>query len=239
MPGRKASVVLVEDEELVRASVRGILERNEFTVCAEATTAAEGIEAALRERPAICLVDLGLPDRSGIEVARELSRRAPATAVVMLSASDGHDDLVDAIRAGAVGYLLKDMDPERLAHALQGVVNGEAAIPRTLMAHLVTELQTQGRRRLAIGRDGATELSSREWQVLDLLCEDLSTVEIAERLALSPVTVRRHLSQLTRKLGVGDRDAVVALVEGRNHEGLARPPRASDGGRHGARRRPQ
>lgn len=195
--------------------MRGNLERHGFRVCAEATTAAEGIEATLRERPAICLADVGLPDRSGIEVARELSRSAPATAVVMLSASDGHDDLVDAIRAGAVGYLLKDMDPERLAHALTGVVRGEAAIPRNLMAHLVKELQSQGRRRVMIGKRGATELSSREWEVLELLCEGLGTAEIAKRLSLSPVTVRRHVSQLIRKLGVSDRDAAVALVEGR------------------------
>jgi DNA-binding NarL/FixJ family response regulator len=215
VPGPDVSVVLIEDEELVRASVRGILERNGFSVRAEATTAAAGIEVALRERPAICLVDVGLPDRSGIEVARELNRKAPAMAVVMLSASDGHDDLVDSIRAGAVGYLLKDMDPERLAHALVGVVRGEAAIPRTLMAHLVSEMQGQGRRKVAIGRRGAVELSTREWEVLDLLCDGLSTAEMAERLSLSPVTVRRHVSQLTRKLGVSDRDAAVALVEGR------------------------
>lgn len=215
MPGRDVSVVLIEDEELVRASVRGILERNGFGVRAEATTAAEGIEVTLRERPAICLVDIGLPDRSGIEVARELNRKAPATAVVMLSASDRQDDLVDAIRAGAVGYLLKDMDAERLAHALVGVVQGEAAIPRTLMAHLVTEIQGQGRRRVAIGKRGFAELSAREWEVLDLLCDGLNTADIAGRLSLSPVTVRRHVSQLTRKLGVSDRDAAVALVEGR------------------------
>jgi DNA-binding NarL/FixJ family response regulator len=214
VPGRDLSVVLVEDEELVRASVRGMLERSGFEVRAEATTAEEGVEATLRERPAICLLDVHLPDRSGIEVARELSAKAPKTAVVMLSASDGHDDLIDAIRAGAVGYLLKDMDPERLAHALVGVAQGEAAIPRTLMAHLVRALQTQGRRRAAIGRRGGIELSSREWEVLDLLCDGLSTVEIAERLSLSPVTVRRHISQTARKLGVRDRDAAVAVVEG-------------------------
>lgn len=214
--GRDVSVVLVEDEELVRTSVRAILERHAFSVPAEAATAAEGIAAALRERPDVCLVDVGLPDRSGIEVARELSRKAPETAVVMLSASDGRADLIDAIRAGAVGYLLKDMDPERIAHALVGVVQGEAAIPRTLMADLVKALQTQGRRQVAFRRRGAAELSSREWEVLDLLCQGLGTSEIAERLSLSPVTVRRHVSATIRKLGVADRTEAVALAEGRS-----------------------
>ncbi len=212
---KKISVVLVEDEDLVRASVRKILGRSGFSVRAEAATAQEGVEAALRERPDICLVDVGLPGGDGIEVARELTRSAPATAVVMLSASEGHDDLIDAIRAGAAGYLLKGMDPERLAHALRGVVEGEAAIPRPLMAHLVKELQTQGRRRTVIGKRGRVDLTSREWEVLDMLCEGLSTAEIAARLSLSPVTVRRHVSETMRKLGARDRAEAVALVEGR------------------------
>lgn len=212
---KKVSVVLVEDEGLVRATVRKILERNGFSVLAEAVTAQEGVEVTLRERPDICLVDVRLPGGDGIEVARELTRSAPATAVVMLSASEGHDDLIDAIRAGAAGYLLKGMDPERLAHALRGVVEGEAAIPRPLMAHLVKELQTQGRRRTVIGGRSRADLTSREWEVLDMLCEGLSTAEIAERLSLSPVTVRRHLSETMRKLGARGRAEAVALVEGR------------------------
>jgi DNA-binding NarL/FixJ family response regulator len=211
---KRISIVLVEDERLVRVSVRKVLERSGFSVQGEAITADEGIELSLRERPDVCLVDIGLPDRDGIEVARELTRRDPTIAVVMLSASSEHDDLVDAIRAGAVGYLLKGMDPERLAHALRGVVEGEAAIPRPLMAHLVKALQTQGRRRTVIVKRGRVDLTAREWEVLDMLCEGLSTAEIAERLSLSSVTVRRHVSGTVRKLGVRDRAEAVALVEG-------------------------
>lgn len=215
---QKISVVLVEDEALARTSVRKMLERGGFAILAEADTAAEGIEATLRERPDICLVDVGLSRDDGIDgidVARRLTKSAPGIAVVMLSASDRHDDLIDAIRAGAVGYLLKGMDPGRLAAALRGVVDGEAAIPRPLMAHLVKELQTQGRRRTVIAKSGRVDLTSREWEVLDMLCEELSTAEIAERLSLSPVTVRRHLSETMRKLGARDRREAVALVEGR------------------------
>jgi DNA-binding NarL/FixJ family response regulator len=211
---QRISVVLVEDEPLVRSSVRSILERSGFSVRAEAATARDGIEATTRERPDICLVDIGLADGNGIEVARKVARALPSTAVVMLSASDGHGDLIDAIRAGAAGYLLKGMDPERLAHALRGVVNGEAAIPRPLMAHLVKALQTQGRRRTVLGKGGRVDLTGRQWEVLDMLCDGLTTSEIAERLSLSPVTVRRHLSAMTRKLGVRDRAEAVALVEG-------------------------
>jgi len=211
---KRIGVVLVEDERLVRASLRGILEGSDFSIQAEATTAREGIEATVREKPDICLVDIGLADGNGIEVAREVSKRVPGTAVVVLSASDGHDDLIDAIRAGAVGYLLKGMDPDRLAHALRGVVEGEAAIPRPLMAHLIKALQTQGRRRTVIGKRGRVDLTSREWEVLALLCQGEETAEIAKRLSLSPITVRRHLSAITTKLGVSDRAEAVALVEG-------------------------
>ena len=212
---RSLSVVFVEDVTLVRSSVRKILERGGITVLAEAGNAREGVEATLRERPDICLVDVGLPVASGIDVARELTRSAPEIAVVMLSASDRHDDVVDAIRAGAVGYLLKEMDPRRLVDALRGVVAGEAAIPRPLMTHLVKELQTQGRRRTVIARGAGIDLTSREWEVLDLLCEDLSTAESAKRLSLSPVTVRRHVSETLRKLGARDRGEAVEMVEGR------------------------
>lgn len=211
---KRIGIVLVEDERLVRLSIRKVLERSGFSVQGEALTAEEGIELSLREHPDICLVDIGLPDRDGIEVARELTRREPAIAVVMLSASSEHDDLIDAIRAGAAGYLLKGMDPERLAHALRGVVEGEAAIPRPLMAHLVKALQTQGRRRAVIGKWGRVDLTAREWEVLDMLCEGLTTAEIAERLSLSSVTVRRHVSGTVRKLGVRDRAEAVALIEG-------------------------
>jgi DNA-binding NarL/FixJ family response regulator len=207
-------VVLVEDEQLVRRTIRGILESSGFAVLGESATARGGIEAAIREAPDICLVDIRLEEGNGFEVVRALTRRVPRTAVVMLSASDDGDDLIDAIRAGAVGYLLKGMDPERLAHALRGVVDGEAAIPRPLMAEVVDALQRHGRRRAVIGRNGGVELSPREWEVLDLLCDGHSTAEIGDRLSLSNVTVRRHVSKLTSRLGVDDRAEAVELVEG-------------------------
>jgi DNA-binding NarL/FixJ family response regulator len=209
------TIVLVEDEELVRASVRRILEEHEFEVVGEAANASAGIEVALGKRPRICLVDLRLDGSDGIEVARKVSEVAPEIAVVIFSASERHEDLIEGIRAGAVGYLLKGMDPDRLAHALRGVVNGEAAIPRPLMAALVRELQTQGRRKVVVGLGSRLELTRREWDVLELMCDGLETRQIAERLSVSPVTVRRHISEIVRKLGVADRAGAVALVEGR------------------------
>ena len=121
--------------------------------------------------------------------------------------------MVDAIRAGASGYLVKSMDPDRIAHALHGVLAGEAAIPRFLMAALLRDLQTLGRKRLIAGRHGRADLTSREWEILGLMCDGLSGPNIAERLYISPVTVRRHSSEVVRKLGVRDREEAIALVQ--------------------------
>jgi DNA-binding NarL/FixJ family response regulator len=204
-------VVLVDDEPVARTATRGILERDGFEVTGEAATADDGLELTLLERPDVCLVEVRISG-GGITLARSVSARLRGTAVVMLTASEDHDDLIDSIRAGATGYLLKSMDPSRLTAALRGVLAGEAAIPRSLMTHLVSQLQTQGRRRVIVGKHGRADLSSREWEVLDLMCEGLTNPQIAERLELSPVTIRRHSAEIVRKLGVADRESAVALV---------------------------
>ena len=191
--------------------MRRLLEANDFEVVAEASDAEGGIEAALREAPDLCLVEVEIPG-GGITVTRQITRRLRETTVVMLTASSDRDDLIDSIRAGAAGYLLKGMDPERLQIALRGVLAGEAAIPRPLMAQLIEDLHTHGRRRTAIGKEGRTELTGREFEVLELMCDGLTNRLIADRLSISPVTVRRHSSEIVRKLGVRDREQAVALV---------------------------
>jgi two-component system NarL family response regulator len=206
------TVVLVEDQQLVRTAVRRLLEADGFQILAEAADAAAGTEAVLRESPDLCLMDVGIPG-GGIAATREIGRRAPKTTVVMLTASAEHEDVIDSIRAGAAGYLLKGMNPARLARALRGVLGGEAAIPRPLMAQLITELQTQGRRRTLVGKDGRAKLTGRESEVLELMCDGLSNPAIAKRLSISPVTVRRHSSEVVRKLGVRDRAEAIALVK--------------------------
>jgi DNA-binding NarL/FixJ family response regulator len=132
--------------------------------------------------------------------------------VVLLTASESSADLVNAIRAGAVGYLHKDMNEERLATVLRNVLAGEAAIPRGLVACVVREFQTQGRRRTIAREQGGAEMTARETEVMELMCDGLSTGEIAERLVVSPVTVRRHISEIVAKLGVNDREQAVALL---------------------------
>jgi DNA-binding NarL/FixJ family response regulator len=208
---RVPRVVIADEHPTTRASARRLLERDGFTVCGEAADADGAVEAAFRERPDLCLIGMPIPG-GGMWATARIATALPQTAVVILTASENH--LVDAIRSGAVGYLLKDMNEKQLASALGGVLAGEAAIPPTLVARLVREFQTQGRRRVIARENGHVDLTARETEVLELMCEGLSTREIAERLLVSPVTVRRHISETVGKLGVDDREAAVALVGG-------------------------
>ena len=205
----RPSIVLIEDEPISLASIRRLLERGGFEVEGEAGEG--GIELALSRRPDICLIDVATQEQ-GIRTVREIAGRLPQTAVVMLSASSNPSDVIDAVRAGAIGYLLKGMNPDRLAPALHGVLAGEAAIPRGLVADLVRDLQNQGRRRAIVGTQGRASLTSRQWEILDLMCEGLSAPEIAKRLSIKPVTVRRHISEVLSKLGARDRAEAVSLV---------------------------
>ena len=207
-------VLLADDHAAVRAGIKLALSGEGFEVCAEAADAPGAIEAAERERPDIALLDVNMPG-SGIKAAEEIVHKHPETIVVMLTVSRDDDDLFSALRAGAAGYLLKDTDPNRLPFALRGVLEGEAALPRGLTARLIDEFRTRGkRRRLPLMRQRGVELTEREWEVLDFLHEGQSTAEIADRMSISPVTVRRHVSEILRKLRVTSREEAVKLFGG-------------------------
>jgi DNA-binding NarL/FixJ family response regulator len=189
------------------------LERDGIEVCAEAPDASQAVEAALRERPDVCLLDVSMPG-SGISAASMITSRLPGTVVLMLTVSRDSEDLIESLRRGAAGYLLKDMDPSKLPVAVRGALQGEAAVPRTLNARLIEELRNRprARRKLAIQPAGRAALTSREWEVLELLCERASTAEIARALYVSPVTIRRHVSNIVEKLGVSSREEAVRLA---------------------------
>ena len=203
-------VLIADDHAPTRADVREILEADpRFRVGAEAADAASAIEKAVGERPDVCLLDIHMPG-SGIAAAWEISARLPQTRIVMLTVSRDDSHLFTALRAGASGYLLKDMDATRLPHALRDVLEGKAAMPRDLTARLVEEFRDRGpRRRQALAEGEYATLTSREWQVLDLLRQELSTAEIARRLTLSPVTVRTHVNNILRKVRAPDRTALL------------------------------
>lgn len=203
-------VLIADDHQPTREDVRFALDQDErFEVCAEAVDAPGAIEAALRERPDICLLDVNMPGW-GVSAAWEIHARLPQTRVVMLTVSRDDRDLFAALRAGAVGYLLKDMDLRRLPRALESVLEGEVAIPRELVGQVVEEFRDRNSRRRALVSDGPqAKLTSREWEVLELLRQELNTLQIARRLVLSPVTVRTHVNAILRKLELRDREELV------------------------------
>ena len=211
MTASQTRVLIADEQAATRAGIRAVLEDEGFTICSEAMNAQGAVETAVRERPHIALLDVDIPG-SGIAAAEQIAARVPETAVVMLTASTVDADLFDSLRAGAAGYLLKGTDPARLSHALRGVLAGEAAIPRTLVTRIIAEFGERTQRRLELTRRGI-ELTPREWEVLELLREGLTTGRMAERLFVSPVTVRRHVSTLLRKLEAPDREAAVRMLD--------------------------
>jgi DNA-binding NarL/FixJ family response regulator len=210
---RPLTVLIADDHAPTRAGVRGALEDGGFVVVAEANRADAAVDGALREHPDVCVLDINMPG-SGIAAAARITEQLPDTAVVMLTVSREDDDLFASLRAGARGYLLKDMDPGRLAPALRGVLSGEAALPRTLVARLISEFgAAEHRPSLPLVRRRGAKLTAREWEVLELLREQLTTGQIAHRLGLSDVTVRRHVSSILAKLRLPDRRAMARLFE--------------------------
>ena len=213
MTNEPARVLIAEAQMPTRQGIRLLLERNGFEICAEAADASEAVKAALRERPALCVIDANLPG-GGIRTVARISGRVPETEVVVLADSVEQDELLEALHAGASGYLQKNLDPDALGRALHGALRGEPAFPRSLLGLVVQEFRARHeRRRLRLPGRRTVELSRRESEVLDLFRRGLATAEIAERLDISPVTVRRHIGLLVQKLGVPDRAAALKLLE--------------------------
>jgi DNA-binding NarL/FixJ family response regulator len=208
-----ATRVLVADDHLpTRDDIVVALEQTgRFSVCSVAANASEAVAAALRDGPDLCLLDVRMPG-SGITAAWEITARLPATRVVMITVSRADRDLFDALRAGAVGYLLKDTPMSEIPAALTPVLEGEVSMPSSIVARLVDEFRDpSARRRKLLQRNAGCRLTSREWEIIDLLARDLSTGQIAQRLFISKVTVRTHISSALRKLRLPDRHAAIRM----------------------------
>ena len=162
----------------------------------------------------MCLLDIHMPG-GGVRAAWEISARLPQATIVMLTVSSEDRDLFAALQAGASGYLVKDMDFMRLPHALGDVLQGRAALPRALVARLIEQFRDRSaRRRAVVANPAEARLTSREWQVLDLMRQELPTSEIARRLVLSPITVRTHVNSILKKLRAPDRETLLRQLNG-------------------------
>lgn len=207
-----STIVIADDHARNRELTRRALDGSGFEVVGEAADAAGAVALSLRHRPDVALLDINMPG-SGLRAAAEISVALPETAVIMHTVSTSEDDLFEALRAGARGYLLRDTDPHRLPLALKGVLAGEAALPRQLVVRLMEEFRLRDRpRRLTALGHGDVSLTPREWDVLELLRQGLTTGEIAERLYISKVTVRTHVSGILHKLHVSSREEAIQAV---------------------------
>jgi DNA-binding NarL/FixJ family response regulator len=224
--GDELTVVLADDQVPIRAGIKRAIEPHSMRVVAEAANAEEAVRVARLHNPDVCVVSVELPG-NGIEATRRIKESLPATKIVMMTGSADDEDLFKALRAGADGYLLMSTPASRLPHAIAGVMRGEAALPRAMTGRLVLEFRERGaRHRVAVeSAEAEVELSAREFEVLQRLRKHDETAEIAMHLGISPVTVRRHVASLLRKLRAPSRQRAIEMIERAERRG---PPGIGD-----------
>ncbi|WP_278191893.1 response regulator transcription factor [Streptomyces sp. TRM75563] len=212
-------VFLLDDHEVVRRGIRDLLAaEQDLAVVGEASTADQALARGPALRPDVAVLDVRLPDGNGITVCRELRSRMPDLACLILTSFDDEDALLDAIMAGAAGYVLKQINGSDLVSAVRTVASGRSMLDPSTTARLMRSLRESEAdsppedERLAV-------LSERERSVLDLIGEGLTNRQIAKRLYLSEKTVKNHISRLLGKLGVERRvQAAVIAAEVREHQ---------------------
>ncbi len=207
-------VVVADDQELVRAGFAAILTlQPDMEVVAEAGDGAQAIAAVERHAPDVALLDIRMPVLDGIEAAKRICARTN-TRVIMLTTFDSDEYVFEALRAGASGFLLKDVRREDLVHAVRVVVQGQSLLAPTVTRRLIDDMLVAHRHSRQGSVRGLRQLTDRERETLVLLGRGLSNAEIARELVVSEHTVKTHVSNVLSKLGLRDRvQAVIAAYE--------------------------
>jgi len=207
-------ILLVDDHKIVRQGVRAFLHTlADIKVIAEADSGAAAVTAVGEHQPDVVLMDLEMPgDLDGIAATRQIRKTRPQTQVIVVTSHHQDEYIFPAVRAGAISYLLKDVEPDELAAAIRKAAHGEAVLDSRVAARIVQELQ--GLRKDEV--NPFTELSEREFEVLRLIAAGKSNAEIAETLVIGESTVKTHISNMLKKLHLDDRTqaAVYAWQEG-------------------------
>lgn len=215
----KTRLLLVDDHAVIRFGLRMLLENEtDLEIAGEADTAYEAIRKVVELQPNVVLLDIGLPDISGIEAAAEIKRLSPQTAIVALTIHEDEEYFFKMLEAGASGYVPKRAAPEELLTAIRAAAGGQVYLYPSLAKLLVKDFLSQGK---TPGETGSEEaLTDREQEVLALLAEGQSNSEIAEHLVISPKTVGRHRENIMRKLNLHSR---VELVKYAIRRGIIPP----------------
>jgi DNA-binding NarL/FixJ family response regulator len=213
-------VLVADDQDLVRAGFSMIIEaRDDLTVVGEAGDGEAAVRAAGRLRPDVVLMDVRMPGVNGIDATRRITAADDPPKVIILTTFDLDEPLYAALRAGAAGFLLKDVRPDDLAEAIRVVARGDALLAPSVTRRLLDRF-TATEPRPPVRPQALAELTGREMQTLELIARAASNAEIAERLVVTEATVKTHVSSILRKLGLRDRVQAVVLAY---DLGLVRP----------------
>ena len=209
------SVLIIDDHPLFRKGVAQLIDGmgDEFRLIGEAQSGKEGIELALKHNPNLILLDLNMEGINGIETLIELRKHGVESHVVVLTVSNAEEDLVAALRNGADGYLLKDLEPEELQSKLQSVMNGQIVLDQNLSEKLASSIRNE--RNATPEKVQSASLTHRETEILELIANGFSNKLIARKLEISDGTVKAHVKNLLRKLNVHSR--LEAAVWALNH----------------------
>jgi DNA-binding NarL/FixJ family response regulator len=206
--------VIADDDPFARRLVKDVLERAGVIVIAEARDGHQAVELTLRHLPDVVVMDVVMPGFDGVVATRQIRRQLPDQLVIVLTGAGSENDELGllALRAGAAGFLSKDLEIEALPRALEGLRQGQAAISRKLTLALIARL-----RETPSGSSGMrpvkSPLTAREWEVIDLLKQSKTTNQIADELVLSPETIRSHVKNILRKLKVRSRREAVDMAD--------------------------
>jgi DNA-binding NarL/FixJ family response regulator len=216
-------VFLADDHTLVRAGIRSLLEGiNGFEVVAEADNGRDALKLIEKHNPDLVLLDIAMPELNGLEVASRLHKEHPEISVIILSMHSNEEYVLQALRAGASGYLLKDSAPTELELALRSVSRGETYLSPSISKHVVDDyLRRVSNKSMDISKDsGIQELTPRQREILQLIAEGNSTKEIAQKLIVSVKTIESHRIQLMERLGIHD---IAGLVRYAIRMGIVSP----------------
>ncbi|MGE5577406.1 MAG: response regulator [Syntrophothermus sp.] len=206
-------VLIADDHALLREGLRRVLEfESEIEVVGEAADGVQAVERARELRPDVVVLDINMPGLDGIEVTRRIKRECPAAQIVVLTIHDDDQYVFEVVKAGAQGYVLKDIEPGQIVEAIKTVRRGESYIPPNLMSKVLGEFKRMSGE-LAAGaaahdqaaEEGQGRLTEREQEILRAIAQGLTNREIADRFYISEKTVKNHVSNLLRKLHLTDR----------------------------------